>query len=151
MNYLKCRGIQLWGSGRERSELESSAKERNTAHEIPRLVDKGAKKTQWRTSWDLFICFNQRMMKSTCLLDSDQCEKHKPTWLRNSVLHQTQQTLPYKYLIAFTDLLKERRQRQHRSFFSIFILLLLFPVLFTDIRITKLYGVSTSGNSDGNL
>lgn len=44
MNSLRCRGIQLGGSRRERSELRSSEKERNTAHEIPRLADKGAKK-----------------------------------------------------------------------------------------------------------
>lgn len=57
MNYLRCRGIQLWGSRRERSEPESSEKERNTAHEILRLVDKGAKKHKLREKLRLIYLF----------------------------------------------------------------------------------------------
>lgn len=85
------------------------------------------------------------MIKRTCLLDSGINVKNTslPGWEMLSYIRHSKPALlcPYKDLSALTHLLKGRRQSQHRSSFCIFILLLLFPALFTRIRITKAHRV----------
>lgn len=52
---------------RGEQELADSTKERNAAHKMTRLVDKGAQKHS--ESQAVTNLFNQLMIKSTCLLD----------------------------------------------------------------------------------
>lgn len=81
------------------------------------------------------------MVKSTCLLDLGINVKNTSLSVWEIVLHQMQQTclaVPLQIPNSTHRPVEgNETKRRHRSFFYIFILLFLSPVIFTDIQITN--------------